>query len=225
MSSFSKAKKALRKVYGPNARSFYCDCELSDDLKSPDFEVCGYQPKKDNKRARRVEWEHVVPAHAFGKSVDAWRFGHADCVNRKGRAFKGRNCARKVSLQFRHMEADMHNLVPAIGEVNGLRSNYSMAMIEGEPRNFGACDLEIANRKVEPRPEVRGDIARIYEYMATAYPGRGIISAKNRRLFEAWSLADPVDRPECLRAQAIAAIQGNANSVLVTACRKLGALK
>jgi deoxyribonuclease-1 len=50
--------------------------------------------------------------------------------------------------------------------VNGLRSDYSMAMIEGEQRPFGACDVEIAERKIEPRPEIRGDIARIYLYMA-----------------------------------------------------------
>jgi deoxyribonuclease I len=53
--------------------------------------------------------------------------------------------------------------------VNGLRSNYSMAMIEGEQRQFGACDAEIAERKIEPRPEIRGDIARIYLYMGSHY--------------------------------------------------------
>jgi deoxyribonuclease-1 len=50
-----------------------------------------------------------------------------------------------------------------------------MAMIEGEQRQFGACDVEIAERKIEPRPEIRGDIARIYLYMEASYPGRGII--------------------------------------------------
>jgi endonuclease I len=43
----------------------------------------------------------------------------------------------------------------------GLRSNCSMAMIDGEQRQFGACDIEIADRKIEPRPAIRGDIARI----------------------------------------------------------------
>jgi deoxyribonuclease I len=45
--------------------------------------------------------------------------------------------------------------------VNGLHSHDSMAMIKGEQRQFGACDVEIAERKIEPRPEIRGDIARI----------------------------------------------------------------
>jgi hypothetical protein len=28
----------------------------------------------------------------------------------KGKAFKGRNCARKMATQFRYMEADLYNL-------------------------------------------------------------------------------------------------------------------
>jgi deoxyribonuclease-1 len=90
-----------------------------------------------------------------------------------------------MAIPFRYMEGDLHNLQPAIGEVNGLRSNYSMAMIDGEAREFGACDVEIADRKIEPRPAIRGDIARIYLYMEASYPGRGIVSDKNRPLFEA----------------------------------------
>ena len=72
----------------------------------------------------------------------------------------------------------MYNLYPAIGEVNGRRSNYSMAIIEGEKREFGKCDVEIKNKKVEPRESIRGEIARTYMYMDSAYPGRGIISKK-----------------------------------------------
>ena len=60
------------------------------------------------------------------------------------------------------MQADMYYLNPAIGEVNGRRSNYSMAIIKGEKREFGKCDVEIKNKKVEPREEIRGEIARTY---------------------------------------------------------------
>jgi deoxyribonuclease-1 len=91
------------------------------------------------------------------------------------------------------MEADLYNLQPSIGEVNQLRANYSMAMVPGETRAFGSCDLEIEDRKIEPRPDIRGDIARTYFYMDAAYPGRGVISEKNRQLFEAWDREDPVD--------------------------------
>ena len=109
------------------------------------------------------------------------------------------------------MEADLYNLVPAIGEVNSNRSNFSIAMIPGEERNYESCDVEIEDRKVEPRPAVRGDIARICFYMDWAYPGRGVISRKNRKLFKAWDNADHVDLWECERIWMIEKVQGNEN--------------
>jgi deoxyribonuclease I len=68
---------------------------------------------------------------------------------------------------------------------------------------------QIAGRKTEPRPDIRGDIARTYFYMNAAYPGRGIISRQNAKLFEAWDKEDPVDDWERERAQRIEQIQGN----------------
>ena len=178
--SFNKAKKILLKqVYSDRSTTFYCGSTFSDSKEIAHTK--GYIPKKAGKRAHRLEWEHVVPAHAFGQSFPEWRDGHPDCVNRKGKAFKGRKCAEKANLKFRYMQADMHNLVPAIGEVNGLRSNYGFAMIPGEKREFGACDMEIENRQAEPPPVTRGNIARTYMYMDHAYPGHGIISKKTRK--------------------------------------------
>lgn len=43
------------------------------------------------------------------------------------------------------------------------------------------------------KSEIRGDIARIYFYMDDAYPGRSIISKKNRKMFKALNKADPID--------------------------------
>ncbi|MBU1014771.1 MAG: endonuclease [Bacteroidetes bacterium] len=217
--SFSKSKKILlEKVYFDHRETFYCGCIFNKDKSIIPSDK--YTSKRSNKRAQRIEWEHVVPAEAFGRSFPQWRDGHESCVDRKGRAFKGRNCARKVSNEFRLMEADLYNLVPALGEINGDRSNYSYAEIPGEPREYGACDFEVQDRKVEPAPEIRGDIARTYFYMDQAYPGHGIISKKNQRLFEVWSAQDPVDAWECERAQRIKAIQGNINPFVIRECKE-----
>jgi endonuclease I len=152
--SFSQAKKLMRQVFAGHERTFYC----AYDGATVDIQSCGYQPKKHSKRARQLEWEHVVPAEAFGQSFPAWRDGHPECDDRKGKAFQGRNCARKMAVPFRYMEADLYNLQPSIGGVNQLRPNYSMAMIDGETRDFGRCDLEIEDRKIEPRPDIRGTL-------------------------------------------------------------------
>ncbi len=69
-------------------------------------------------------------------------------MNKKGKPFKGRNCAQKVNIKFRYMQADMYNLVPAVGEINGLRSNYGFGIIPGEKREFGPCDMILRSRLV-----------------------------------------------------------------------------
>ena len=164
LTSFSKSKKQLAIVYQDNPITLYCGCSYKG--KTPDFSTCGYVPKENNKRANRIEWEHVVPAYVFGIFFSEWTVGHPKCVKKNGKKYKGRRCASKVNKEFKRMEADMYNLFPAIGEVNGLRSNYPMTIIEGEEKEFGKCDVEIKRRRVEPREEVRGEIARTYIYLS-----------------------------------------------------------
>ena len=147
ITSFSKSKKLLLKLYKAHPVTLYCGCSFNG--KKPDLSSCGYIPKKDNKRANRIEWEHVVPAHAFGQSFPEWRVGHPKCVSKKGKKYKGRRCAEKVDKQYRRMQADMYNLYPAIGEVNGRRSNYSMAIIEGEKREFGKCVFATFSKNIK----------------------------------------------------------------------------
>jgi deoxyribonuclease-1 len=122
------------------------------------------------------------------------------------------------------MEADLYNLWPEIGELNGLRSNYSMANLGGPERNpsgisFGGCKAVIANRKFEPMDMSKGVVARTYFYFDQTYPGHGIISEKNRKLFEAWGRQFPVTAWECERAAKIKAIQGNENPILKAECK------
>ena len=207
---FRRSKPLMMQIFADRRQTFYCGCRFAKN-KRVDLASCGYVWRKNKKRAERIEWEHVVPAEAFGRSLLVWREGPRLCVNRKGKRYKGRRCARKVSKLFRRMEADLYNLQPAIGEVNGDRSNYSMQEIAGEERKYGACDVEIDQRKIEPTEAIRGDIARTYFYMDHAYPGLRIIGKKRRKILEAWDKADPVDEWERTRASRVAKIQGNHN--------------
>ena len=54
--------------------------------------------------------------------------------------------------------------------------------------------------------------------MNSVYSGRGIISKKNRKLFDVWNKSDPVDEWECERARRIEEIQGNRNEVVMRYC-------
>lgn len=218
ISSFHEAKKLAPKIHIEHPFTIYCPCRYSE--KTVDLKSCGYQVQNNPRRAARLEWEHVVPAEAFGQSFLEWREGAPNCIKRKtGKKFKGRKCAEKNS-DFALMESDLYNLWPVIGELNGLRSNYSMAQISGKARTFGACQAKILDRKFEPMDLDKGIVARVYMYMDTSYPNRGIISGKNRKLFEAWDRQFPVTERECKRAKLIEAHQHNKNAVLMKRCPK-----
>lgn len=214
--NFNVAKKISLELNEEYPFTVYCRCRYEG--KRVDLKSCGYEAQKDPRRAARLEWEHVVPAEAFGQSFSEWREGAPQCRHKKsGRRFKGRKCA-ETNAEFSRMEADLYNLWPIIGELNGLRSNYSMAEISGPSRTFGGCKAKIQNRKFEPEDQDKGLVARVYLYMESAYPGHGIISNKNRKLFEAWDKLHPPSEWECKRATVIARKQGNENPVLKSRC-------
>ncbi len=188
--NFSEAKKLAIKIHKDNRVTIYCPCKYTGRV--VDLKSCGYQVASDVKRAGRLEWEHVVPAEAFGQAFTEWREGAPQCYKKKtGKAFNGRKCA-ETNSDFAHMEADLYNLWPIIGELNGLRSNYSMAEVAGDAKTFGGCKAKILERKFEPMDADKGIVARDYIYMDLNYPGKGIFSGKNKKLFEAWDAQYPI---------------------------------
>jgi len=202
--SFSQAKRMAAELYKGHEKTFYCGCKYGYQGKKlvPDQSECGYEPRvpitrsgKPNARAVRIEWEHVVPAYWFGHQRKCWQEG-------------GRKACKK-DPEFSKMEADLMNLVPAIGELNGDRSNYRYGMIEGEARAYGKCDFEVdfKGKRAEPPPEVRGDIARIYFYMRDKYGLK--MSKQQTQLMNAWDKGDPVSAEEAARVKRIKAVQGN----------------
>ena len=219
--NFTQAKKLALKLHAEHPYTIYCGCKYSGKL--IDLKSCGYKVHKDAKRAARLEWEHVVPAENFGRSFAEWREGSENCV-KKGQRFKGRKCA-ETNSEFARMEGDLYNLWPEIGELNGLRNNFSMAALGGPSRNpagisFGECKAVVADRKFEPMDMAKGTVARVHMYMDEAYPGHGIISGKNSKLFEAWDKQFPVTEWECKRAAKIKMIQGGENLILAARCSR-----
>ncbi len=207
--TFVEAKKALRTLYAdhPEQTSFYCGCTIHYQGKKmvPDLASCGYQVRKQENRANRIEWEHIVPAADFGRQRLCWQNG--------GR----KNCV-KSDPQFAQMEGDMHNLVPAIGEVNGDRSDFGFSEWNGKQSNYGQCQMIIDSkaRLVQPPVASRGAIARAYLYMAERYDLR--LSAAQQKLFAAWHQRYPASAWECERNTIIARLQGNPNPFIEEQC-------
>lgn len=195
-------------IHGGERTTLYCGCRFDRDKRIRP-ETCGYLAIRDPERANRAEAEHVIPASWIGEGRACWtqRF----CRDASGTPFKGRDCCETIDPEYRRAAFDLHNLWPALGDVNARRSNYRFGEISGEARELGKCDLEIDEgaRVIEPRPEVRGDIARIGRYMAAVHGVR--LSRHHQRLFEAWDRADPPDEAERERNARIRSLQGNSN--------------
>ncbi|MCG9681025.1 endonuclease [Vibrio sp. Isolate23] len=210
-SSFSKAKKEALKIYADHPTSFYCGCDIAWQGKKgiPDLTSCGYSVRKQQKRASRIEWEHVVPAWQFGHQRQCWQSG-------------GRKNCTKNDRTFRLMEADLHNLTPAIGEVNGDRSNYHFSQWNGvDGATYGQCEVQVnfKQRRVMPPDRAKGSIARTYLYMSEEYGFK--LSKQQTQLMTAWNKLYPVDTWECERERRIFNVQGNHNPFVFQACQAL----
>lgn len=127
---------------------------------------------------------------------------------------------------------DLYNLNPSDQRANSQKSNYPPGHVKNADKfDNGSFRIAKANTSGygyicwEPAPEYRGDFARTYFYMATAYEYLTwtaypqFISGSTYLMFSDsiqqvlldWHRADPVSEKELCRADQISSIQGNRN--------------
>lgn len=127
---------------------------------------------------------------------------------------------------------DLFNLMPCEISINTAKSNYAMGVVTSVKTNNGCTKVGKGNagNKVanlwEPADEWKGDFARSYFYMVTAYSdltwtGEGLTMLEQDEwptlqpwayeLFVEWNRKDPVDNIERERNEAVYSIQGNRN--------------
>lgn len=202
--TFAHAKKTLlKKVYYDNQYTFYCGNpyeikqidgkEKTLIIKDKKF----FSSKNDsflnfwdeNPRAKVVEWDHVMPVEYFARDLPCWKDG-------------GRKACEKDE-NFRIIESDMHNLVPAIGEINNDKKNYTFGDKLPKKGVYGNCEIEIdhIDKKIYPKKSIRGDIARIYLYMSEKYNIK--LSKEDRKMYEKWDAEDPISEWEKTRNERI----------------------
>ena len=173
--------------------------------------------------ARKIFWEELYPegntlycraniVHAKDKEVNvehvfpmAWVKNSLNCGTRD-------ECRRNSEL-FNRIEADLHNLYPALAKLNYERQAYRFGIIKGEERRFGKhCDFEVSKkyRVAEPRQEVRGDVARAMFYMEYQYEEL-VLYEKQAKILLQWHFADLPSKEEHRRNDKIEKLQGNRN--------------
>ena len=127
---------------------------------------------------------------------------------------------------------DLYNLNPSDQRANSQKSNYAPGHVKkGDKFNNGSFKMDAAKSSGygyicwEPAEEYRGDFARTYFYMATAYEylewtaypqyiSHGsylMFSDSIQKVLLDWHRADPVSDKERCRADVISDIQGNRN--------------
>lgn len=127
---------------------------------------------------------------------------------------------------------DLYNLNPSDQRANSQKSNYPPGHVKNADKfDNGSFRMAKANTSGygyicwEPAPEYRGDFARTYFYMATAYEYLAwtaypqficdttylMFSDSIQQVLLDWHRADPVSEKELCRADQISSIQGNRN--------------
>ncbi|WP_295164866.1 endonuclease [uncultured Buchnera sp.] len=205
--NFQQAKNIAIKIHKNAPGSFYCGCKIIWNGKKgvPDLSSCGYKIRKNKNRAMRIEWEHVVPAWKFGHEKKCWKNG-------------GRKKCIKNKL-YKKIEFDLHNLQPAIGEINGDRSNFQYGQLNSHIEQYGKCNMKIDFKKqvAEPPKRARGKIARTYFYMSETYKIK--LSKIEKKLLKIWDISFPVTKWECEREKLIFQVQGNHNNYVYKKCK------
>ena len=131
--------------------------------------------------------------------------------------------------------SDLQHVMPSDQEANSKKSNYGMGIVtSSNPWTNGSIKVGKGNagnnglvNMWEPADEWKGDFARIYFYIVTAYEEKGLVqqeganSMQNNtypklqpwayQLYLEWSKNDPVDEIEIARNEAVYKIQSNRN--------------
>lgn len=225
-------------TYTPGVWNAVNSYDLREDGKIWDIysNISNFTPKTDQDKgegwdveAQRYNREHAMPKSWFNE-----------------------NKSQKANTTAVYpMYTDLHHLFPTDAYINTFRSNYPYGEVkkvlkqsEGGFSKFGPCVDSIGyvsystNSVVfEPNDEYKGDLARVYFYMATCYESYVNEENKTRTpedwdnsdktmldgsvypFFKEWALKmllrwaanDPVSEKEIKRNEAIYGIQGNRN--------------
>lgn len=163
-----------------------------------------------------------------------WRKDQAGQYRGEGDVYNREHSFPKSWFNDQHpMYTDLFHLYPTDGYVNSMRSNYPFGETNNPTKQsansfskLGPCSVPGYTGTVfEPNDEYKGDFARTYFYMATAYEGR-FASFKSPMLdnskypcYKKWALdmllrwakEDPVSEKEIKRNNAVYKIQKNRN--------------
>jgi len=185
--TYESARKALwAQLYPSGGTELYCGVKFASD--------------QSNAINEKLSVEHAYPADEISNH-------YPQCTDR--------NCKNPAAERAM---ADLNNLWPAVLRVNESRGKARYGEVANAGSAFGVClDRNAgADPIVEPRTDVRGDVARSVVYMHFVYGLPIEKAATDADTLVAWMKLDPPDAIEVARNARIVEMQGAGNP-LVTA--------
>jgi deoxyribonuclease-1 len=193
----------------------------------------GQRTYQNYDEARRIFWRKLYPAggtelycgipfdgtrrNEAGEALSIEHSFPADAIAESEPGCTDRTCS---ATRVARAMADLQNLWPAFQRVNSSRARLRYGEITGEgSRRFTEIcpDFERtsgAKAVVEPRDDVKGDVARSLVYMHFVYGLALEDAVADKGLLLNWMQADPPDAEEMRRNALIDQLQGTPNPLL-----------
>lgn len=229
---------------GPNgSNSYYKDANgktgkalktaLFDIIKAPSTPGYNglwraYQTTDVRKDGKLRDWYSKSTNYVIGGSAQ----GHA--YSKEGDGYnREHTIPQSWFSEASPMKSDAFHVVPSDGYVNNRRGNDPFGEVgnasytsNGGYCKSGTCSLPgYSGRVFEPGDDIKGDLARIYFYMATCYESQiarwksPVITGDSYQPYAKWQFDmlvrwaknDPVSEEETARNNAVYKVQGNRN--------------
>jgi len=220
--SIAANEQDLAKIYADFPQTFFCSCQFEAEKMQLLENNCLGQELLSSPFAEKVRWASLIPAHEFSNDLQCWHEpeSFSECRNNDGGNFLSpQSCCRKVSEEYRIRESNLHNLIPVMAKIDKQRQNLSFSQVYNTESPYSACNLKLdpRARKIEPKDNLKGDIARIFFYFESL--GYIRLSHRARPLMEIWDMKDPVNDSECMLHDKKAALSGLKNPYVANRCR------
>ncbi len=228
-------------AYNRNLNTYYsnADGKKGAELKTALFNIMGNPSVKSYGSL----WTHYYATDRLpdNQVVDRYSYVKRYFTGQNGNQVSGMNKEHGIAQSWwgggtTGIGSDLHHVLPSDATANSNKSNYGMGVVttinqkasngcikvgKGTAGNNGTVNLW------EPADEWKGDFARMYFYIVTAYEEKNLTQAEGcntmmnnsypklqqwaYELYIKWSKEDPVDEQERVRNNKVDSIQGNRN--------------
>lgn len=222
-----------------NLKTYYsqADGKKKAELKTAMYQIIG---NPDVKTYGSL-WTHYYDTDRLpdNQVVDRYSNEKRYFTGKNGNAVAGMNKEHGIAQSWwgggtTGIGSDLHHVMPSDIEANSRKSNFGMGVVTSQTWTNGSIKVgrgQAGNNGTvqlwEPADEWKGDFARTYFYIVTAYENKSLVQQEGAntmqtttypklqpwayQLYLKWARQDPVSDLERKRNEAVYKIQGNRN--------------